>query len=249
MTLTVLGSGTCVPQAARGSAGYLLRAGQGPILVDAGPGTLARLAAAGEDWTAIDTVVITHLHPDHTLDLATLLQAAGSTPGLRRTQPLLIAGCPGLAGFVTGLDALYGGLEGEGFALEVREITGGPLSLPGCSLTAAPSGHAPGSLSLRFESSGKSIVYSGDASVRGELALLAREADLLLCECSFPDGWDSPDHLCAGQVGDIAAAAGARRVVLTHMYPPALRADLVSQVRARYRGPVDIAVDGWTVSV
>jgi ribonuclease Z len=75
---------------------------------------------------------------------------------------------------------------------------------------------------------------------------LAQGADLLLCECSLPDGWSVLDHLSAGQVGAIAAEAGVRRLALTHLYPPALEVDVVAQVKAFYRGEVTLVADGWS---
>jgi ribonuclease BN (tRNA processing enzyme) len=246
MTVTVLGSGTCVPLPSRATPGYLLSFQATPVLLDPGPGSLVRLSAAGVDYRQLEFVILSHLHPDHTLDLITLLQASNATPGFRRSLPLNIIGCKGLSAFLRRLFEVYEGIEPEGFALNVRELGAESVNFPTWRLEAGMSRHTPASLSFRFESEGKALAYSGDSSASGDLARLAQGADLLLCECSLPDGWSVPDHLSAGQVGAIAAGAGVGRVALTHLYPPALEVDVVAQVKAFYRGEVTLAADGWS---
>jgi ribonuclease BN (tRNA processing enzyme) len=249
MTVTVLGSGTCVPLPARGAAGHLVKIGDTPVLVDAGPGTLSRLSAAGVSYRDLTRVLLSHLHPDHTLDLVTLFQANGATPGFHRTLPLSLVGCRGLSSFLTRLFELYD-VQPEGYTLEIQEMEAESAAFPpGWTLTTGLSGHTPTSLCFRFEHDGRTLAYSGDASVRGDLVRVARGADLLLCECSLPDGWKTEDHLRAGDVGEIAQEAGVRKVVLTHLYPPTQDADVVAQVRRRFGGEVVLAHDGWTVEV
>jgi ribonuclease BN (tRNA processing enzyme) len=250
MTVTVLGSGTCIPVPARGAPGYLVRIGGTPVLVDAGPGSLARLSAAGVSYKDLTLVMISHLHPDHTLDLVTLFQANAATPGFRRTLPLSLVGCRGLSSFLALLFKLYDGIQPEGYALDIREMEAEAATYPpGWKLTTGLSGHAPASLCFRFEYGGRILAYSGDASTRGDLARVAQGADLLLCECSLPDGWNVADHLTAGDVGAIARDADVGHVVLTHLYPPSLDVDVVAQVRGRYDGAVTLAHDGWTGDV
>ncbi len=62
--------------------------GDTSVLMDAGPGTLARLAAAGVSYRDLEYVLVSHLHADHTLDLVTLLQATNAIPEWTRTRPL-----------------------------------------------------------------------------------------------------------------------------------------------------------------
>jgi ribonuclease Z len=250
MTVTVLGSGTCVPVPGRGAPGYLVRMGGMPVLVDAGPGTLARLSAAGVSYRDLSLVLVSHLHADHTLDLVTLFQASAATPGFRRTLPLSLVGCRGLSSLLSRLFEIYDGIRPQGYALDIREMEAGAATFPpGWKLTTGLSGHTPESLCFRFDFGGRVLAYSGDASARGDLARVARNADLLLCECSLPDGWNAEDHLCPADVGAIAREAGVGRVVLTHLYPPSLDADIVGQVRRIYGGEVALAGDGWTGTV
>ncbi|MCE1195340.1 MBL fold metallo-hydrolase [bacterium] len=250
LSVTVLGSGTCVPLAGRGASGYLVRAGGANILVDAGSGTLTRLAQLGLCHRDIGFVLVSHLHPDHSLDLAALLHANGATPGYSRSSPLAIAGCRGLSALLDKLIEAYDCIRPEGYALEIRELGEEEMSLPaGIELTARLNGHTEESLSFRFNYEGRSLVYSGDASARGGLAELARGADLLVCECSLPDAMAVPDHLCPAEVGKIAREAGVGRVILTHLYPQALESGAREEVEQVFGGPVGLAYDGFTALV
>jgi len=81
------------------------------------------------------------------------------------------------------------------------------------------------------------------------LVNLAEQADIFICECSFPGDGASSDHLAAGQVGWLAQVAGVKRLVLVHLYPPALKVDLISLVREEYSGQAEIATDGLALSL
>ena len=72
--LTFLGTGAPRPSPKRYGPSILLEAGETKLLVDAGPGMRQRIFQAGgfELLTDIDTVLITHLHFDHTIELPNL---------------------------------------------------------------------------------------------------------------------------------------------------------------------------------
>ena len=249
MHLTILGAGTAVPSPRRSPAGYLLRVGGEPLLFDAGPGTLARLAAAGLSYKELRRVFVSHLHSDHVLDLVTLLQVSNATPGWTRAEPLELFGCRGLAALVRQVTAAFDGTAPEGFALQVTELGEERRDLGGWTLETAFTAHTPGSLAFRVEADGRAVVYSGDAIESDGLARLARGADAFVCECSFPRGWRTADHVTADGAGRMAQKAGARRLVLSHLYPPAQEADVAGQARAEYEGEVIVAVDGTTLVV
>jgi ribonuclease BN (tRNA processing enzyme) len=247
--LTILGAGTAVPSPGRSPAGYLLRVGGVPLLFDLGPGTLGRLAAAGVSHRELRRVFISHLHSDHVLDLVTLLQASNATPGWRREDPLELYGCRGLATLVGQVTAAFDGTTPEGFPLRVIELGAERRDLGGFTLETALTAHTETSLAFRVEAHGQTVVYSGDAIETPALAQLARSADAFVCECSFPRGWRTADHVTADGAGRLARAAGARRLVLSHLYPPAQEADVAGQARAEYGGDVLLAVDGTVVDL
>jgi ribonuclease BN (tRNA processing enzyme) len=227
----------------------VLRRAQDVVLVDAGPGTLARLERAGLRYRDLKLVLISHLHPDHTLDLVTLLQANNATPGWKRTEPLQVAGPRGMRRFLERLYQAFEGIAPEAYEIRVDELGDSQHDIGGWHLATGLTGHTPNSLAYRVEAEGHSVVLSGDAAAVEPLVRLARGADLLVCESSFPQGWATSDHLTAGQAGEVAHAAGVKRLLLTHLYPPALAQDPARQARAMFAGKVDLARDGYTTDV
>ena len=121
---------------------------------------------------------------------------------------------------------------------------------PGSSVTAYAANHGETrfsavNLGFRFrDASGVTLVYSGDGEDGDGLRAAARGVDLLIVECSTPDACYTPGHLTPSRVGRLCADSGPRRVVLTHLYPPAAALDLPALVRAIWDGPVETACDG-----
>ncbi len=249
MEIFFLGTGTAVPVRQHAPSGLLVVANDQAILLDIGPGTLNRLGLAGFSYTRLHHLLITHFHPDHTLDLATLLQVFNFTPGAERKDPFTIIACPGIEDFYQRLLELYPDLSPLTYKLNIKQVFQDRFSIGELEVRCAPTGHTPESIAYRLEDGKHSLVYSGDATPRGQLVQLAEKADLLVCECSFPAGWETEDHLNADTAGTIAQQAGVKSLVLTHTYPPAQAVDLAAQVRRHYAGTVQVAVDGLKLTL
>lgn len=244
MQLTILGAGTAIPTPQRSPAGVLVRVGATPLLFDLGPGTIARLAAAGVSYRDLEYVFLTHLHSDHTLDLATFLQANDSMPGWTRARPVQLIGSRGTQKFYDELMQAYPGIAPQSYALDIREVGAERVAFGAWTIETAHTGHTESSIGYRIEAEGKVIVYTGDAKDNADLVYLARDADLFVCECAFPRGYATTDHITADTVGRVARAANVKRVVLIHLYPPALEVDIAAQVRDEFPGEIVVAVDG-----
>jgi ribonuclease BN (tRNA processing enzyme) len=249
MEVFFLGTGTAVPVKHHAPAGLLVVAARQLILLDIGPGTLTRLEAAGFSCSQLHHLLLTHFHPDHTLDLATLLQVFNFAPGAERRLPFTITACPGIEDFYRRMLELYPDLSPLSYELKLIQVFQDAFSIDGLNLRCAPTGHTPESIAFRLDDGRHSLVYSGDASSHGELVQLADGADMLVCECSFPAGWVTEDHLNADSAGLIAQQARVKSLVLTHTYPPAQAVNLVAQVRSHYSGAVRLAVDGLHLTV
>jgi ribonuclease BN (tRNA processing enzyme) len=249
MQVTILGAGTALPVSQHSPAGVLVHVGTTPLLFDAGPGTLARLAAAGVSYRDLEYVFLTHHHSDHTMDLVTFLQANDSTPGWTRTRPVHLTGGHGTQVFYEQLMLVYPGIAPQAYALDIRELAGGRADFAGWPIETALTGHTPASIGYRLEAEGKTMVYTGDATETPSLVNLARHADVFICECAFPKGYRTIDHMTADAVGRIAHAAKTKKVVLTHLYPPALDVDVAAQIRTEFEGEIIVAVDGTRVTV
>jgi ribonuclease BN (tRNA processing enzyme) len=249
MEIVLLGTGTAIPIKQHSPAGLILKAGGQRLLFDIGPGTLGRLHLADVDCGQIDHLLLTHLHPDHTLDLATLLLVFNYAPNAERSTPFPITGCRGLQDFYGRMANLYPEIAPSAFELQFHEVYQDEFSIGRLRIRCAPTGHTPDSVAYRLEDGQHSIVYSGDASPRGELVRLAAGADMLISECSFPSGWETEDHLNADTLGEIAQQSGVRSLVIVHTYPPALAVDLIGQIGRRYHGVSQVGVDGLRLSL
>jgi ribonuclease BN (tRNA processing enzyme) len=221
------------------------------LLVDAGLGTLQKLAVLGVSLTEPDVVAFTHLHLDHTAELAPLLFALRNA-GIGRRKPLSLLGAPGFRDFYGKLRRMYGTwVEGEDYPLLVEEITDRPVSLGSLVLTAVPVLHTPQSVAFRVEDpeTGKVITFSGDTAVCQGLVTAARNADVAVFECSFPNERKVEGHLTPGEAGEVAAAAQVKKLVLTHFYPECEEADILGQCRETFSGEVILAEDLLRVPV
>jgi ribonuclease BN (tRNA processing enzyme) len=244
--VTVLGSGTIIPTAERRSTALLVEAGERTILFDCGPGAPDALAEAGFSFRDLREVFLTHCHPDHTLGLGHLLAAINVDPVSRYEGKLKLYGPRGLADFVARWHYLYRSTHPKWDFLELAEIGPGVVAGTGKAVvTASSASHGDAAaLSYRVDYKEKSVVYTGDASYSDSLVALARDVDLLVAECSFPDGREVEGHLTPASVGRLAAEAAARHVVLVHMYPVFDDESPATAVKRHYRGSVEVGHDG-----
>lgn len=260
--LRILGAGGAVPTPTHTPAAYWVTVDGTSLLMDPGPGALVRLVRCGDapaGVDAIETVLLSHLHPDHSGDLVALLFALHS-PLPASEAPLRLFGPPGLARLLDQLRGIYGSwLHPRRRRLEVTEVQPGtvlPLGDGGAVAEPFAVSHAQDRLSAvalgwRFrDAAGATLVYSGDTGDCPGLREAARGCDLLVLECSTTDEWDVPGHLNPTQAGAVCAAAAPGRVVLTHQYPNAAALDLAALVGRHFTGPVEQARDGdvYTVS-
>lgn len=123
------------------------------------------------------------------------------------------------------------------------------LLRPPFEIRSAPVVHNPESLAFRVEYQGKSLVYSGDTDFSPALIELAREADLLVLECSAPEGAKVSGHLTPSLAGQIAGQARVKRLLLTHFYPPCDEADLISPCASYFAGEIILARDFLTIDL
>jgi ribonuclease BN (tRNA processing enzyme) len=241
--LTVLGCAGSFPSAESPCSSYLVEAGGFRLVVDMGNGSLSALQRYAGLYD-VDAVLLTHLHPDHWIDLCQYLVARKYAKHCE--VPLLpVYGPPGTAERV---DAAYG--EGCGAAdgvfeyrtLREETFTVGPLELTTCRVN-----HPVETYGLRISHEGRSLTYSSDTAESDALVALARHTDAFLCEASFQDGHDNVPglHLTGRGAGEHAARAGARRLLLTHLVPAWVDvAHTLAAARSAYCGPVEAVRSG-----
>jgi len=251
MRVTILGSGTLVPTGIRGPAGYAVEVAGHVLLLDGGTGTLRRLAEAGLDYRAIDHLFYTHVHPDHTGELVPFLFAQRHTPGHTRTRDLWVTGPRGFASFYERLTGIFDRwIFGETYAVRVRELWESEVQVGEARVEAIPLRHSVAEVGYRITApDGATLAYTGDTDVTEAVSELARDADVLIADCSSPDDQKLDGHLTPGLVGELARAGRARMVVLSHLYPMCDGVDVVAQCRRRYPGPVVRAHDLMRIEV
>ena len=254
-TVTVLGSGTVDPVPSRASTGFHLQVGASQILVDLGAGTLRNGQQAGLRMAAVQTVVLTHFHPDHTSDLVPFLFARKYAPApWNERPPLTIYGPLGTSDFLEKIYAAWPSVRPNPGELSVVEMDpqGAVQLLPDdLSLQVFTAVHGDmTALSLRFEFGSKVIAFSGDTALCPGVVSAAQGADLLFCECScFPRGQEPLHcrsvHLSWEDVAEICDTAKPSRLVLTHLYEVVLARrptplDSLSEILSI---PVELATD------
>ena len=250
MELLVVGSGAAYPdKPGTASSCYVVSHAGSALCLDMGQGAFAGLAGRLEP-ADLAGVVISHLHPDHFVDLVALrhyLRYEFAPP--RRLRVIAPAGLAGRLDGVTGEAGFAAGTleiedRGEGrvrvgpFDIESRRVVHTANSFATrVTLAAAPDGPA--------------LVYSGDCGRAADLLPLIRPGDVLLSEVAFgPGPVPVPDlHLDGAAVGRLAAETGPSQVLLTHLQMKRDPAATIAAVRAEYGGPVSLVSDGDRVAI
>ena len=252
MRLTTVGTGSVSPSATRVNPGHLVEAGPVRLLLDCGSGVVHRMAGLGLDWAGVTHVALTHFDQDHTSDVAALFLAwrYGQLPP--RSAPVTVLGPPGTRALMDRLAAaLWDKLLAPGFPVVVDEVAPGDgRDLGGgVAITTRAVTHEPESIAYAVAHAGRRVVYTGDTAPDPTLGAWAAGADVLLTECSLPDGMAVPSHLTPTSVGELAAAADPGVLVLAHLYPMMDALDLPALVHARWPGRVVVAHDGWAIDL
>lgn len=275
LAVQVLGSGGPRPSAQASSGTLVLVDGVARVLVDAGPGTLLRAGEHQVDLSEVDTVLLTHLHTDHSVELPSFatvrsLDGRGKTR-LRIIGPEGNKEFPSTRAFVSALLGPQGAFRyvrhfGAELAIEAIDVPAGPRGAPkrvslGEDLAMTARGHHHGdapAVAYRIEHAGRSVVLTGDVDPSGLPAVeqLAAGADLLVISCSVLDPPESPPalyqrHSPPSAIGAMAGRARVRALVCTHL-PPAVTAkadELRRSLASGFPGQVTLASDGLVVSV
>lgn len=235
-----------------------------------------RLAAVGLGIPAfLDRVFVTHLHSDHTADLADLFTTNWiTTPA---GTPIRVTGPVGTSRLV---DALLAAMEIDvGYRMahhedltdppvvEVTEVTeatvGAALQLGGATVTSAFVQHAPAhpAIAYRVDADGRSVVIAGDTKPCAGLDRLCDGADVyvqtvvradLVAAMTAPRMHDVLDyHSTCEEAGSTAARCGVRTLVLTHLVPgvfPGTEDEWIAIANRTFDGEVIVAEDLLVVS-
>jgi ribonuclease Z len=273
--ITLLGTGSPLPDPNRAGPSTLVRAGGRSFLFDAGRGVGLRLAAAAQPWSALTAVVLTHLHSDHITDLNDAVTGRWITS--LTPNPLPVIGPIGTQRVVDAIVAMLGPDIGyridhhedltEGPSVLVTESEGGTVfhdADADVRIVAAGTDHRPvePTLGYRIEHDGHAVVIGGDGVPCAGLDELCAGADAyvqtvlrddlvrLLPIQRFLDTMDY--HSTPQQAGEVAARGGVGTLVLTHQVPtpaPGSEAEWIALAKTSFDGEVVFGQDLTVVTV
>ena len=233
LSVTVLGCSGSYSAPGLACTGYLVESDAARVWLDAGPGTLANLQRH-RTLAEIDAVVITHEHPDHWLDLSMAYVACRY---FLDRGPLPVHGTAGTHALAR---ALAGGQD-LAPAIDWRLITDGDRVVIGDQQWRfSRTDHPVETLAPRVDSGGRSFAFSADTGEDWSFGLLGGDIDLALCEATFlhRDLVAPSPHLSALQAGAMAADAGVKRLLLTHLAPGSDAAAFRREASGAFGSPV-----------
>jgi ribonuclease BN (tRNA processing enzyme) len=217
------------------------------ILLDVGNGAIGALHNY-TDPLGIDAVFISHLHPDHCLDLCGYYVMRKYHPsGPQRRIPVY-----GPSGTGERMTRAYDLPDGLGMTQEFDfQPYQGPVTVGPMTIEAIPVVHPVEAYGLRVSANGSTLAYTGDTATCEALDTLAAGADLLLSEASFREADENPPeiHLTGADAGRLAASAGVGRLVVTHVPPWFSKDEMLAEARAVWDGPAELARSGATYDI
>ncbi len=264
MRITVLGKSPAWQDAGGACSGYLIQDGETSLLLDCGNGVFGKLRQH-LDYTELDGVLITHLHADHTLDLVPYSYALTYAP---RQQPVPVPPWPGtddparpsllappgardvfrrIVGVWGNEDLLEAAFDLEEYDPDRK----GRLGSFEFRFREVPHFITTYAVDVRSRADRSRFTFSADCRPNQELMEIARDTDLLLIEATLPrpERTGIRGHLTPKEAGEHAQAAGAKRVVLTHISDELDATWARKQAESVFTGPVELASDGATFEV
>jgi ribonuclease Z len=269
MKVTLLGTGAPRPDPRRRGPSQLIDVSGERFLVDCGSGVVCQVVAAGVSPLDVHNVFITHHHSDHTIDLGHLLLTRWI---MGQNAPLRVWGPAGAHRYVDDLLRLHAWdievrrkhQDGRpGPRVEVHELIPGVVyESSAARITAFLVEHLPvePAFGFRLDGGGRSIAISGDTRPCDNLIAHCRGIDTLIHECtdvttlSLNPGGGFPSleaqtarlgsyHTLPDQVGKVAATAGVKTLVLSHLLGRAEPAALADIVARDFAGEIVVGED------
>jgi len=261
--IAFLGTGAAVPTAHRGNTSLAISTETQTILFDCGGEAYRGLVGAGIDPGTLTDLILTHAHIDHIAGFPSLLECLRLTG---HQTPLRIWGLPSTLDVAERLLDVFAFELPRAlpFGLDIRPVVPEedlePLGSLEIAFTAAS--HSIPTIASRVtippdldHDRARIIVYSSDTRLITSLETFAQGCDLLILECTFLDDHAEAahraGHLTAGQAGQLARAAQARRLALVHLGVADgwSEDDARRQVQAAFPGPVIVPNDREVVEL
>jgi len=266
LEVLLIGTGYPRPDPERAGPSTAIVAGDKWFVVDAGRGATMRIAATKLQYANLRGVFLTHLHSDHTAGLPDLFNTSWQFG--RKSVPLELYGPRGtkklanamLLFFAEDIHLRRDLLEkhpAAGATIRTHDVAEGVVYDDGeVKVTAFAVDHRPvrDAFGYRFESGGQTVVVSGDTRPSENLVKYAKNADILVLEAYLPEHFDKVDspavaarlksyHTSAEEAGEIAARAGVKTLVLTHLIPANSEETFRERVARKFKGEIIVGRD------
>jgi len=262
----LLGTGYPRPGANHAGPSTAIVAGDKWFVVDAGRGVTMRVAGTELQYKDLQAVFLTHFHSDHTAGLPDLFNTSWQFG--RKTRPLELYGPRGVSRLANAmLEFFHDDIHYRRDLLEKHPAAGATIKPHAVRegvayddgavrVTAFAVDHRPvePAFGYRFDSGGHSIVVSGDTRPNANLIKFAKDADVLVLEAYLPEHFlkvDTPEvaarlmryHTSAEEAGEIAAKAGVKTLVLTHLIPAGAADTFRERAAKAFKGRIVVGED------
>ena len=247
MRITVIGCSGSYPGPDSPASCYLLEADDPDgrtwrVLLELGNGALGALHNY-IDPLSVDGVLVSHLHPDHYIDMCGYYVLRRYGPQGPQ-GPIPVWGPAGIADRMAhayGLPLDPGMREDFDFAEYNGKFDLGPFTVEPIEVD-----HPVLAYGLRVSADGATFGYSGDTGPCDGLDQVAADVPLLIAEASFRSADNNPPHLhlTGADCGSVASRMRVGRLVLTHI-PPWFGSDVaMSEASGEFSGDIELARPG-----
>ncbi len=255
MKLTILGSGTFFPELDRHFSSYLVQTDGLNLVFDFGTGVMDGLLKAGLNYYDIDTIFLTHLHPDHFSELPALLFISLAEPPERklRKRDLVIYGPKGFAEVYEHLEKAFHLKKYQPkYKVIIKELEDNDVTkINECIIKNYRVEHSRSltCLSYRIESENKILAYSGDSNDCEGLRSTCQNSDLAILEATMEKKLEE-GHLNGELSGKIAQESNVQKLVLSHIHSSVIKSyQPVKKAKLYFKGEVLLAKDGMEIEV
>jgi len=255
--ISFLGTGGSVATVERDNTSFLIKHSADHVLIDCPGSIVQKIKRLNVEPADIQTVLVTHIHPDHVYGLPSFIHS------LMLTECQIdLLGSERTINFCRRFLELFHLLDKKN-KCRVRFIPLGPnqdfmiANSIECSTIKVPHNESSLAFGFRFNTSGPSMLYSGDTPVHPPLFESARGADYLIHDCSAPSRFfeEYPalktKHANPIELGRYAQEAGIKCVIPCHFFGEIeySLAEIEREIRENYSGELIIPEDFMQITL